>query len=485
MKKRMWLAKFMILCMVLGSLWISPKQSVKAADYTNNGCVRWVRDLASKRLGITLPGTGYNEFGLAGANNFWNVLDYAKGQEPQADSLAIWKYNNGSDGAGGKYGHVAYIESVEGDSITLSEGGYRGATCDGNTGVKRHTVNRSQMPTLGSCSEFLGYIYLGGHNPRGWIDDCVSKEPGKLWIRGWAFDEDALGSSVEIHAHIGDDGNSVGYNTGLADVERVDVDQAFQCGTRHGYDKVIETDRTGNQRVRVFAINLAGGTHTLLFDGVVQIKSVNDPQGWIDTCTSDSTGKIKIAGWAFDRDDYAKNLEIHVYVGPEEDATCYSLGNASGLRPDVDQMFHCGAFHGFDKTIETHRTGNQRVRIFALNIGSGTPTLLFDSTIYVQEKKVVAPDKIRTFSVRKVAKKTMKITWKNPKDVNGSEIQYATNKIFTKGKKTRRYAANIGGLTIKNMASGKTYYVRARAYRLNEVGKRVYGAWSTVKKCKI
>ena len=137
----------------------------KAKDYTNLGCVNWVKDRAKEKLGISLPATGMNEFGLYGANAYWNNLSgYTKGSEPAANSLAVWKYNNGSDGQGGRYGHVGFVESVNGNQVTTTEGGCPGYSYNGHSGVICRTQDKSKMATLGGCSQLLGYIYLDGNN---------------------------------------------------------------------------------------------------------------------------------------------------------------------------------------------------------------------------------------------------------------------------------------------------------------------------------
>ena len=39
--------------------------------------------------------------------------------------------------------------------------------------------------------------------------------------------------------------------------------------------------------------------------------------------------------------------------------------------------------------------------------------------------------------------------------------------------------------TIKNLKKGKIYYLRVRAYKLDSMGKKVYGKYSKVIKVKI
>ncbi len=94
--------------------------------------------------------------------------------------------------------------------------------------------------------------------------------------------------------------------------------------------------------------------------------------------------------------------------------------------------------------------------------------------------KVSAPAKVSLTSV-KSKKKTFTVVWKKVSGANGYEIQYALNKKFTKGKKKK--LAQKTKLTVKKLKK-KQYFVRVRAYVLQD-GKKVYGAWSKVKKVKL
>ena len=55
----------------------------------------------------------------------------------------------------------------------------------------------------------------------------------------------------------------------------------------------------------------------------------------------------------------------------------------------------------------------------------------------------------------------------------------STNKSFSNGKK---WVVKSGNLNISALAKGKTYYVKARAYKTDSTGKKVYGSFSAIKK---
>ncbi len=81
----------------------------------------------------------------------------------------------------------------------------------------------------------------------------------------------------------------------------------------------------------------------------------------------------------------------------------------------------------------------------------------------------------------KQKKGTVTASWKETAGVKGYQICYSTSKKW-KGKKQKLISKNKA--VIKKLKKKRTYYFRVRAYRL-EGRKKVYGAWSSVKKIKI
>ena len=77
--------------------------------------------------------------------------------------------------------------------------------------------------------------------------------------------------------------------------------------------------------------------------------------------------------------------------------------------------------------------------------------------------------------------KQFKATWKAQKtETTGYELQYATNKTFTSGKKTVNIKKNkTTSSTVKKLKAKKKYYVRIRTYKTVN-GKKYYSGWSKV-----
>lgn len=93
-------------------------------------------------------------------------------------------------------------------------------------------------------------------------------------------------------------------------------------------------------------------------------------------------------------------------------------------------------------------------------------------------KKVTSPK-------AKSGKKQMTVTWKRNKKADGYQITYAQSKNFKKAKKNVMIKKNkTTKKVIKNLKSGKKYYVKVRAYKKSG-NKKIYGAYSKVKTIKV
>ena len=79
-------------------------------------------------------------------------------QHHEKNSIAVWSK--------GQYGHVAFVEKVEGDSVTITESNWDRVTYDYQynieSGIKYYsgykTLSTSQMQSR--YGTLLGYIYL-------------------------------------------------------------------------------------------------------------------------------------------------------------------------------------------------------------------------------------------------------------------------------------------------------------------------------------
>ncbi len=131
-----------------------------------------------------------------------------------------------------------------------------------------------------------------------------------------------------------------------------------------------------------------------------------------------------------------------------------------------------------------HRYGAVRPALH-LNLKASSDAISISSWSYAGTVSSVVPVKATVGKVSslklKQKKGTVTASWKKTAGVKGYQICYSNSQKW-KGKKQKLVSQNKA--VIKKLKKKKTYYFRVRAYRL-EGKKKVYGAWSSVKKIKI
>jgi len=125
-------------------------------------------------------------------------------------------------------------------------------------------------------------------------------------------------------------------------------------------------------------------------------------------------------------------------------------------------------------------------------VGKYTATAVFtgDTANYnaIPNKTAVLTIKPKGTSLKKLTpgKKQIKATWTAQKtQTSGYEVQYATDKKFTKNVKKVNIKKNkTTSVTTKKLKAKKKYFVRIRTYKtvkFNGKSVKVYSGWSKVK----
>ena len=96
----------------------------------------------------------------------------------------------------------------------------------------------------------------------------------------------------------------------------------------------------------------------------------------------------------------------------------------------------------------------------------------------------VVPKKVKVTSVKNIKGGKLRISWRKDKTVTGYEVLYSTKENFKNAKKVTVKSYKTVSVKTKKLTKTKTYYVKVRAYKTVN-GKKVYGAYSAVKKIKI
>ena len=275
-------------------------------------------------------------------------------------------YRTSSGGA--TIGSVSNNESV----IVVADNGSRAQIVyrlDNGTGYKMGWVPSSAVTPA-----------VQGHNPEGNFDFLASNNPKQITVQGWAADRDDMGKSLKIHVYVGGPAGSgaesceITANKSRPDVQRHFVNQGVPAGEYYGfYETINVTQRTGNQPVYVYAINVGGGNNVELGHKTVNISPKengnHNPQGAFESYgTLDNA--LRVIGWAKDDDDLNHKVRVHVYIGG-------TAGDANAYSKEIraDKASNACPGHGFDETlwnIPDRYCGRQTVRLYAMNdVGGG------------------------------------------------------------------------------------------------------------------
>ena len=193
----------------------------------------------------------------------------------------------------------------------------------GNISVLSQNPGAAKIMSI-TKAHLSGYLQprnLGpsGANPVGNIDEVSVPGTGRVRVRGWAFDSDNSGASIDVHVYVGGPAGSAGAQGYplRAQGSRPDVNNVHRIGGNHGFDAVLNTGKVrfdaglpvrDQYRWRRQACTLGCRTVT-----------ISDPQpgGVVDEVTALGGGKVRVRGWTYDPDDSSASLTVHVYIGPQ------------------------------------------------------------------------------------------------------------------------------------------------------------------------
>lgn len=97
----------------------------------------------------------------------------------------------------------------------------------------------------------------------------------------------------------------------------------------------------------------------------------------------------------------------------------------------------------------------------------------------------IKPAKMTGVKAASSKSRTAKISWKKASgSVTGYQIRYAASKKWKGAKKKLIRGASKKSAALKTLSGGKRYYVCVRAY-ITVNGKKIYGAWSSIKKVTV
>ncbi|MBT1621595.1 glycoside hydrolase family 6 protein [Curtobacterium flaccumfaciens pv. oortii] len=137
-------------------------------------------------------------------------------------------------------------------------------------GAGKHTVcavARNVGPGADRVSSPCRTVTVPVAAPVGRRDAVSSDAAGRVRVRGWTFDRDALARPVTVRVTVG--GSVVG--NVVADRKRSDVDRVHGGGAQHGFDGVVRV-AAGSRSVCLTAVGIGRGGDTSLGCATVRVR---------------------------------------------------------------------------------------------------------------------------------------------------------------------------------------------------------------------
>lgn len=206
--------------------------------------------------------------------------------------------------------------------------------------------------------------------PAATVDRAVVAAGG-IEVGGRAWDGDAPAASVTVSLTVDDRP----VRSTVADRPLTEPMPA-SLGQRHGFAAVVPA---GAGRHRLCARTTGSVTGIVATSCRAVTVPAAAPTAAVRVLGSPAPGRVRIAGWAFDRDDTARAVSVTVTVDGRSPVRL----EAAARRADVDRAYGVGPEHGFAGTLVAQR-GERSVCVTVRGIGAGGDRSLRCRTLVVR-----------------------------------------------------------------------------------------------------
>lgn len=238
--------------------------------------------------------------------------------------------------------------------------------------TKRSTYNKESTYYCNDCSAFVSYAWGISRN-------TTSSLPNKSTNLGKATE-----SNIRANLQLGDALNYAGSHVVL-------VTGITYSGST--MTQIEITEQTPPQLKRSYytpsslASKYSSKYSILRYTGAVapapDAVTTLSPETSLDVVEG-RTGGLYVRGWAFDKDDTSKELDVHVYIGGPVGVGEGHVIKADSQRTDVNSAYGCGDNHGFDAVIPTALSGEQTVYLYAIDdSGANDNTFMGSTTVNI------------------------------------------------------------------------------------------------------
>ena len=212
--------------------------------------------------------------------------------------------------------------------------------------------------------------------PEGSLDSCEGKA-GYIYVRGWSFDWDSLGTYVTIHVYIDGEGHEITANTPRPDV----LTQYPDVGPNHGFDATFIAS-AGTHTVAVYAIdNENPSLHTVLGQETVTVSAGDttgptisdakvtnvDSTGYTVTCTvTDASGvnRVQFPTWTTknDQDDLLSDWEVNPKASGTRNGNTFTFRVKTSDHNNESGEYHTDIY-AYDNSYFGNRSGPTKLTV--------------------------------------------------------------------------------------------------------------------------
>lgn len=519
MKKMKKIMSLMLSVVMLLSCFFSMTITAQANIYPNGNanCTAYVWQRTYDKLGISLPGWGNAQEWYYNAKN----QGYPVSDTPKADYIVVYgkTSNNASPG------HVAYVESVSGNKMTFSEGGYKG-------GYHKGTMNWVKKGGYTDCGYGKGWSRqcLGYINPKKGSSstskptqkspsvsvkgassitnssariDFTANNPSRVTIKtvgvqirkkgdsSWKTKSEAMNSSYVNASSV-----PMWWTVGSGK----EVNMALSSGTTYEYRAYVVYN--GNNYYSSTASFTTSGSHTHSWGSGTVVQS--------PTCYAPGFRKYTCSGCGATKTESINKISHNFVLDSKDNSNCLNPGKKTYL------CTTCGYTKTEDIPAKEHKFSEWTVAKEATCEEDGEQKRMCTVCGFEEFKKIPAGHKFEDgycticgaeenedfddeyedeyeepipparANIKKLQskKKTVVVLWNTISDARGYQVQLSTDKKFKKNKKSFSIGnQKANKKTVKKLKAKKKYFVRVRAYKVVD-GEKIYGNWSKVKSVK-
>lgn len=520
MKKMKKIMSLMLSVVMLLSCFFSMTITAQANIYPNGNanCTAYVWQRTYDKLGISLPGWGNAQDWYYNAKN----QGYPVSDTPKADYIVVYgkTSNNASPG------HVAYVESVSGNKMTFSEGGYKGGyhkgsmtwvkkggytdcgygkgwsrQCLGYINPKKGSSSTSKptqkSPSVSvkgasSITNSSARIDFTANNPSRVTIKTVGVQIRKKGDSSWKTKSEAMNSSYVNASSV-----PMWWTVGSGK----EVNMALSSGTTYEYRAYVVYN--GNNYYSSTASFTTSGSHTHSWGSGTVVQS--------PTCYAPGFREYTCSGCGATKIESIKKISHNFVLDSKGNSNCLNPGKKTYIcttcgytkTEDIPAKEH--KFSGWKtyKEATCEEAGEQRricticgfeetkvIPVTEHNFEDGYCTICgaeenedFDDEYEDEYEEPIPPARANIKKLQS-KKKTVVVLWNTISDARGYQVQLSTDKKFKKNKKNYSIGnQKANKKTVKKLKAKKKYFVRVRAYKVVD-GEKIYGKWSKIRNIK-